>query len=137
MNPSLRISLAGKPMIARHYQSAKMPKIKGVYGMATKDERLKALEQKQAQIKAQIQALKSRDNAQERKDDTRRKVLIGGFVLAQMRKKGIGYNQMAYENVRFIETLSNERDLALFGLAAKPALSPTGEAGGTVSNTAS
>ena len=31
--------------------------------MATKEERLKALEQKQAQIKAQIQALKARDNA--------------------------------------------------------------------------
>lgn len=44
--------------------------------MATKEERLKALEQKQAQIKAQIQALKARDTAQERKDDTRRKVLI-------------------------------------------------------------
>ena len=48
--------------------------------MATKEERLKALEQKQAQIKAQIQALKARDTAQDRKDDTRRKVLLGGFV---------------------------------------------------------
>jgi hypothetical protein len=53
-------------------------------GMATKEERLKALEQKQAQIKAQIQALKARDTAQERKDDTRRKVLLGGFVLAPL-----------------------------------------------------
>jgi len=35
--------------------------------MATKDERLKALEQKQAQIKAQIQALKARDTAQEQR----------------------------------------------------------------------
>ena len=103
-------------------------------GMATKEERLKALEQKQAQIKAQIQALKARDNAQERKDDTRRKVLLGGFVLAQMKKKGIGYNQMTYEDARFVDTLNNDRDRALFGLAAKPALSPAGEAGGAVSN---
>ena len=101
--------------------------------MATKEERLKALEQKQAQIKAQIQALKARDNAQDRKDDTRRKVLIGGFVLAQMKKKGIGYNQMTYEDARFVDTLNNDRDRALFGLAAKPALSPSGEAGGAVS----
>ena len=102
--------------------------------MATKEERLKALEQKQAQIKAQIQALKARDTAQDRKDDTRRKVLLGGFVLAQMKKKGIGYNQMTYEDARFVDTLNNDRDRALFGLAAKPALSPTGVAGGAVSN---
>lgn len=102
--------------------------------MATKEERLKALEQKQAQIKAQIQALKARDTAQDRKDDTRRKVLLGGFVLAQMKKNGIGVQSVTYESVRFIDTLNNDRDRVLFGLAAKPALSPTGEAGGAVSN---
>lgn len=102
--------------------------------MATKEERLKALEQKQAQIKAQIQALKARDTAQDRKDDTRRKVLLGGFVLAQMKKNGIGVQSVTYESVRFIDTLNNDQDRALFGLAAKPALSPTGEAGGAVSN---
>ena len=100
--------------------------------MATKEERLKALEQKQAQIKAQIQALKARDTAQERKDDTRRKVLLGGFVLAQMKKNGIGVQLMTYESVRFMDTLNNDRDRVLFGLAAKPALSPAGEAGGAV-----
>lgn len=100
--------------------------------MATKEERLKALEQKQAQIKAQIQALKARDTAQDRKDDTRRKVLIGGFVLAQMKKNGIGVQLMTYESVRFMDTLNNDRDRVLFGLAAKPALSPAGEAGGAV-----
>jgi len=98
--------------------------------MSTKAEKLKALEQKQAQLKAQIQELKERDSAQERKDDTRRKVLLGGFVLAQMRKKGIGYSQVTYEDARFVDTLHHDRDRALFGLAAKPALSPTGEAGG-------
>ena len=100
--------------------------------MATKEERLKALEQKQAQIKAQIQALKARDTAQDRKDDTRRKVLLGGFVLAQMKKNGIGVQLMTYESVRFMDTLNNDRDRVLFGLAAKPALSPAGEAGGAV-----
>lgn len=104
--------------------------------MVTKEERLKALEQKQAQIQKQIQALKARDTAQERKDDTRRKVLIGGFVLVQMKKNGIGVQSVTYESAQFIDTLNNDRDRVLFGLAAKPALSPTGEAGGTVSNTA-
>ena len=102
--------------------------------MATKEERLKALEQKQAQIQKQIQALKARDMAQERKDDTRRKVLIGGFVLAQMKKKGTGVQLMTYESVRFMDTLKNDRDRALFGLAEKSALSPAGEAGGPVSS---
>jgi hypothetical protein len=104
--------------------------------MATKEERLKALEQKQAQIQKQIQALKARDTAQERKDDTRRKVLLGGFVMAQMKKKGISVESVIYESVRFTESLNNDRDRALFGLAGKPALSPTGEARGAVSNTA-
>jgi hypothetical protein len=105
---------------------------KGENGMATKAERLTALEQKQAQIQKQIQALKARDTAQERKDDTRRKVLIGGFVLAQMKKNGISVQSVTYESVRFIDTLNNDRDRMLFGLAAKSALSPTGEAGGAV-----
>ena len=83
-------------------------------------------------IKAQIQALKARDTAQDRKDDTRRKVLLGGFVLAQMKKNGIGVQSVTYESVRFIDTLNNDRDRVLFGLAAKPALSPTGEAGRAV-----
>lgn len=102
--------------------------------MATKEEQLKALEQRQAQIKAQIQAIKARETAQERKDDTRRKVLLGGFMLAQMKKKSIGVQSVTYESVRFVDTLRNDRDRALFGLAAKPALSPAGEDGGTVSN---
>lgn len=95
--------------------------------MATKEEKIRALEQKQAQIKAQIQALKAREVAKERKDDTRRKVLIGGFVLAQMKKKGLGFNQMTYEDARFVDTLKTDRDRVLFGqptLSAKADLSP-------------
>jgi large subunit ribosomal protein L7/L12 len=105
---------------------------KGENGMATKAEKLEALAKKQAQIQKQIQVLKARDTAQERKDDTRRKVLIGGFVLAQMKKNGIGVQLMTYESVRFMDTLNNDRDRVLFGLAAKPALSPAGEAEGAV-----
>ena len=72
--------------MARKSRAAKMPPSRRT-AWRQKEERLKALEQKQAQIKAQIQALKARDNAKERKDDTRRKVLLGGFVLAQMKKR--------------------------------------------------
>jgi hypothetical protein len=101
--------------------------------MATKEERLRVLAQKQAQIKAQIHALKARGMSQVRKDDTRRKVLLGGFMLAQMKKKGLDVESVTYEAVRFVDTLKNDRDQALFGLAAKSALSPPGEAWGDVS----
>ena len=94
----------------------------------------KTIEQRLAELDAQRATLKARLSKQERANDTRRKVLLGGFVLAQMKKNGIGVQSVTYESVRFIDTLNNDRDRVLFGLAAKPALSPTGEAGGAVSN---
>jgi len=97
--------------------------------MATKLERLAALERKQAQIKARIQALKARDSMQERKDDTRRKVLVGGFVMAQLREKGIHVRELTFEGVRFADALKADRDRELFGLQP---LSPSDEGGGAV-----
>lgn len=44
---------------------------------------------------------------------------------------------VTYEAVRFVDTLNNDRDRVLFGLAVKPALSPPGEAEGDVSNACS
>ena len=44
----------------------------------TKNEKLAELLEKEAQIKAQIQAIKQRDTDAERKKDARRKILIGG-----------------------------------------------------------
>ena len=102
--------------------------------MATKEERLRTLEQKQAQINKQIQALKARDAAQERKNDTRRKVIIGGVVQKLIKDGALPQAQLdKWLNL----TLKADRDRALFGLAplaASPALSPTGEAGGAVSS---
>ncbi|KXB09922.1 hypothetical protein [Xylella fastidiosa] len=86
--------------------------------MATKEERLKALELKQAQIKAQIQAIKARDTAQERKDDTRRKVLIGSVVLKLIKDGKLEQTQI---NQWLDDALTAVRDRALFGLAEKPA----------------
>jgi len=97
--------------------------------MATKLERLALLEQKQAQIKAQIQALKARDTAQERKNETRRKVLLGGVVLNLVKD---GKLQQAQVTGWLDGALTAERDRALFGLAGKPALSPAASSGGTV-----
>ncbi len=49
-------------------------------------EKLEELRQKEAQIKAQIQQLKQREQTEERKKDTRRKILIGGAVLAKIKR---------------------------------------------------
>ena len=43
-----------------------------------------ALLEKRRQIEAQIKALDARDREQRRKDETRRKIILGGLVMAEM-----------------------------------------------------
>ena len=43
-----------------------------------------ALLEKRRRIEAQLKALDARDREQQRKDDTRRKIIIGGLVMAEM-----------------------------------------------------
>ena len=104
--------------------------------MATKEERLKALEQKQAQIKAQIQALKARDTAQERKDDTRRKVLLGALVLHRLENgKDEEFARRLGEWLKreLPDFLTRPGDKELFAdlIGNAPAGETTGSAGGT------
>jgi len=47
--------------------------------------KLDQLTKKREQLNAQIQAIKSKEAIQKRKDDTRRKVLIGGVVMKLLR----------------------------------------------------
>lgn len=79
----------------------------------TKSERLEELQKKEAQIKAQIQAIKAQESSEERKKDTRRKILIGGVVLSKVKRGEWG-------NDRLHSLLNNElkadRDRELFGL---------------------
>jgi hypothetical protein len=81
-----------------------------------KQKKLAALEVKRSQINAQIQAIKARENGQQRKDDTRRKVLIGSVVL-KMLKTG----EMPQERLNQLldKHLETERDRKLFGLEQK------------------
>lgn len=48
----------------------------------SKADRLEALKQKQEQLKAKIAALEAKEKAADRKKDARRKIIIGGAVLA-------------------------------------------------------
>jgi hypothetical protein len=47
---------------------------------------LKKLRERQAQLTAQIRSLEARERQQQRKNDTRRKVIVGAFTLHHMEK---------------------------------------------------
>ena len=75
----------------------------------------KALEKLQA-IKARRQALVNREKAkqkeQERKDETRRKILLGSYLLKKMEDEAEKQKILAEIN----EYLTEDRDRKLFGL---------------------
>lgn len=86
--------------------------------MATDTTRLAKLEERRKQIDAQIQQIKAREQQQERKRDTRRKVLIGAAVLEQV-KSGRWPEERLHTMMD--EFLTQDWDRQLFGLPPKPA----------------
>ena len=78
--------------------------------MTTKLEKLK---RKQEQLKEQIQKEAQRVKAQNRKDDTRRKILLGAMVLDRMSKND-EYKQKIISTLD--SYLKNEKDRELFNL---------------------
>ena len=71
---------------------------------------LKALKQKK-EAKARMTEAKKR-----RSEDTRRKILLGAFVLEQLEKAGIGAALFEVEGRQFKDWLTRSDDRALFGL---------------------
>ena len=82
----------------------------------TLDSKIKAQEEKLKQLKAQKQAVLAREKAkqkeQERKDDTRRKILLGSYLLKKMENEANKEKILAEMN----EYLTEERDRKLFKL---------------------
>ncbi|MBS1714209.1 MAG: hypothetical protein JST30_07715 [Armatimonadetes bacterium] len=79
------------------------------------ENRIEVLKQKRAQLDAEIQRLAARNRMQSRKDDTRRKILIGAVVMLEMADHE--------EFARFIrkalsKRLMKPRDRQLFNLDA-------------------
>ena len=74
---------------------------------------IEKLLQQRAQIDARIQAAKARLSQAERKDDTRRKVLLGAFVL-----EALGGNVVALElnGRKLADFIRRDADRALLGL---------------------
>src|SRR5260364_72300 len=83
--------------------------------------RLEALEAKRKQLDAQIQALRVREQTQARKDDTRRKVLIGGVMLPMVKLDEMPEGRLTQLLDKHLDA---ERDRKLFGLEPKQPAQP-------------
>lgn len=70
------------------------------------------LKQRQKQLAARIASMEAREKSNERKKDTRRKILIGAYYLEQARKMDT-MNELANTLDAY---LTRESDRALFGL---------------------
>ncbi len=89
-----------------------------------KSDKLEELLAKEAQIKAQIQQLRARETEAERKKDARRKILIGGSILAKV-KRGEWHQQQLHDLLN--SELKTDRDRELFGLPPMAPKAPTGD----------
>ena len=80
------------------------------------DKKIQAQIEKLKQLKAQKQAVEARDRAklkeQERKDDTRRKILLGSYLIKKMQNEANKEKILAELN----EYLKEDRDRQLFNL---------------------
>lgn len=78
--------------------------------------RLELLKEKRDQLNAQIQSIAAKEQAKKRKEDTRRKVLIGAVML-KMVKEGEYSEAQLLEHLDKHLVKQSERDL--FGLVPK------------------
>ena len=75
--------------------------------------KLEQLLKKRSQLNAQIQQLRARDAAQKRKEDTRRKILLGALVMEMMEKGELDRDKLMKRLDGF---LTREIDRKLFEL---------------------
>lgn len=78
---------------------------------------LEGLRKKQSQIEARIQMLQTKEQNQKRKEDTRRKILAGSYILDKYEKSGTPERLLA-ELDKF---LFKKHDRELFGLQPREA----------------
>ena len=94
--------------------------------MATIDEKIKLLEEKLRQEKAKKQKIEARNKSmaikEQRAADTRKKILIGAFMLDRMEKNEETKNRLIGQLDQY---LTRADDRQLFGLSPLPAASAT------------
>jgi hypothetical protein len=82
--------------------------------------RIQSLEERLARIRAQKTRLLARASRNERKRDTRRKILIGGAVLAAIEHEGVPKLRTREELLGWLEKhLTRAHDRAVFDLPAR------------------
>ena len=79
-------------------------------------DRIRQLEEQRARINAEIQRVRSRESVEERKRETRRKILAGAMVLDRVARKELAEKLFLADMDRFLE---RDQDRALFGLPPK------------------
>ena len=89
------------------------------------DQKLEALRKRRAAIDAEVNRLQAKARAENRKHDTRRKILIGAVVMQEMEDSPDRVG--AWVRNLLSERLKKPRDRALFGLDA-PAPKPENQA---------
>ncbi|GAB0139255.1 hypothetical protein EsDP_00007467, partial [Epichloe bromicola] len=86
------------------------PMVKGSNKAA---DRLAKLEEQRARINAEIQRVRAREQQQERKNETRRKVLVGAMILAKVNSSEWPEDRLMAAMDAYLE---RDHDRALFGL---------------------
>ena len=81
-------------------------------------DRIRQLEEQRARINAKIQRVRSRESQEERKRETRRKILAGAMVLDRVKRKDLSEKLFKADMDRFLE---RDQDRALFGLPPRTA----------------
>ena len=85
---------------------------------AKPEDRMRKLEEQRARINAEIQRVRSRESQEERKRETRRKILAGAMVLDRVARKDLSEKLFKADMDRFLE---RDQDRALFDLPRKTA----------------
>ena len=78
--------------------------------------KLELIDEKIAKLKAEASRIKGRASKQKRKDDTRRKILIGAYMIEQIEKGKYSKEKLSAAMNGF---LSRENDRTLFNLSPR------------------
>ena len=88
-------------------------------------ERIQTLDERLARLRAEKQRLLARAHQTARTRDTRRKILIGGAVLAAVDHEGVPSLRSKTDLLRWIDTqLTRQHDRAVFDFAEQEPFAP-------------
>jgi hypothetical protein len=89
--------------------------------------RITALDERVARLRAEKERLLARAKQAERKRNTRRKILVGGAVLAAIEHEGVPVLRSSNELLRWLDArLTRDHDRAAFDLPLPPSAAGNG-----------